>query len=358
MAIDDKKVKEFEDNYREKLFNSFRTISLNQSKVFAATEKIRRENNLITDLPNIGITLNNKLVQLQHEFENVGISIYLEKTENCKEIKLNYIGEAVLLDLIRYARNGIESSNEYQEKIDLIVTKKLKKIHGREDDSAITKVFTKMKRTLVPLKQKDLLFTQKEIQTINQTLSSYKDVDNQLWNYNLRSNVVSSITKKIREQKCSANEVPKLLEESVIPDLQKLGLADLIPELQRTLVEEYKKDLPASEIYQISKKDMHLYVPDFNRETKHTEKTTEELHKQEQMIIEQEETTQTMNASLKQEGITLEDFSVIDSEVSALDRQKMINMISNEQKTEKNEGENLVLKEDKKLGEEGGNISL
>ena len=110
-------------------------------------------------------------------------------------------------------------------------------------------------------------YTQEETDTINIHLSHYKETDNELWNYNLREKMIPNIVRKIRERGYGACTVPGLLEENIIPDLQKLGLVDLIPELQQTLIEEYKKDLPASENYQVREEDMHLYVPDFSRKS-------------------------------------------------------------------------------------------
>lgn len=357
MAGDDKEVEKFEAEYKKRLFSKIQGICLSQSMIVQMTEKLEKQIRLDINFPNIGNTLNNKLVQLQQEFKKAGISMYSKKIEDYGELKLNgigksLVGEAVIFDLIAYTSKGINSAIRYQKTIDVIIEKKIKKIHEFKDRSQTTQFLDKMKNFFNPLKEEDLLYSQEEIQLIKQCVLDCIASDEQLWNYNLKDNIVSSITKEIKEE-YAAYVVPELLEESVIPDLQQLGLADLIPELQRTLVEEYRKDLPDSEIYQISKEDMHLYVPDFNRETKHTEKTTtKELHKQAQMIIKHGETTETMNASLKQEGITLEEFSTIDSEVSAFDRQKMRDTIGKKQE------ENLVLKEDKKLGEEGGNISL
>ena len=139
-------------------------------------------------------------------------------------------------------------------------------------------------------------------------------MDNKIWSYNLKDDLVTTIVTFITEpqnlpqfntlHRYDAYTVPGLLEESVVPDLKKLGLECLIPQLQEALIEEYKKDLPNTEIYKVRKEDMYLYLPDFNKkiEKNHFEKN----------------------------GISLEDFALIDKTVSALNRQSITKDIKDE----------------------------
>lgn len=153
-------------------------------------------------------------------------------------------------------------------------------------------------------------YTQEEIDSLNIHLSCYKETDNELWNYNLREKVISNIVRKIREKEYGAYTVPGLLEESITPDLQELGLSDLIPELEETLVEEYKKDLPALENYQVSEEDRYLYVPNFSRKSGKNPIRT---------------------------GIATEDLESIDETVNASDRQAAMKAIRDElQRTQEN----------------------
>lgn len=74
-----------------------------------------------------------------------------------------------------------------------------------------------------------MTYTPEKKESINSPLRDYREIDNQLWKYNLRDNIIPSIVRQIRDRGYSASTVHGLLEESVIPDLEKLGLADLIP---------------------------------------------------------------------------------------------------------------------------------
>lgn len=73
------------------------------------------------------------------------------------------------------------------------------------------------------------------------------------------------------------------------------------------MIEEYKKDLPDPEIYQVSDEDLHLYVPDFSRESERREEVDwEELSKQPKGVIaDSKDALKGARKSLRQQGISL-----------------------------------------------------
>ena len=337
MAVDNKEVKVFEDKYKKVLFGKIGEISSQQHELISQIHDLGKYVDLERDLPNIGITLNNKLVELQHEFQSAGISMYSQKVEDYGLLKLNFVGasfvgDAIISDLINYASKGTQNLADYNKTMKEITDKNVEKVQGLEKASPIRRFFAKIRNFFVPIKQEDLSYTQEETHSVNTHLSDYRDTDNQLWKYNLRDNVISSIVKKIREQGYDAYTVPGLLEESVIPDLEKLGLTDLIPQLQQALVEEYKKDLPDSEIYQVKDEDLYLYVPDFTRKDERNGAVgLEELNKQAKSVIAKSKLViKEAKRSLRQDGISLSDFSLVDKTSNASDRQLATTAIEEE----------------------------
>ena len=118
MAIDNKQVKEFEDKYKSVLFGKVGEISSKQHELISQIHDLGKYVDLESDLPNVGITLNNKLVELQHEFQNAGISMYSQKVEDYGLLKLNYvgasfIGDAIISDLINYEEKYRNIWNRY-----------------------------------------------------------------------------------------------------------------------------------------------------------------------------------------------------------------------------------------------------
>jgi len=249
MPIDMKEVKEFEEKYKNILFEQVEKLYSQQAELLMEIDKMREYIELEKDLPNIGITLNNKIIQLQHQFENAGISIYSQKVEDYGLAKLNlvipsFIGQAVIYDLIDYSSSATNKLDGYSKKMDVLTKERNKKVHSLEQTTPLKRFWAKVKSFFYPVKQDDFEYTKEETDEVNSHLLEFRDIDKQLWNYNLRDNIISSIVKHIRNHQYSENVLQGILEENINPDLQKLGLGDLIPQLQQELIEK---------------------VPDFNR---------------------------------------------------------------------------------------------
>lgn len=249
MAVDDKEVKAFEDTYKKILFDKIRDVISKQAELILQIQQIGKSAGLDTDLTNIGITLNNKLVQLQNQFKAAGISMHSTVIEDFDELNVDpimssFLGEAIISDLIDYIVKGSQALNRYSESISDISKQKTNKVQELERVSALRKFFVRLRSFFIPMKEETGTLAQEEIAMLNTFLSDYRDIDNQLYKYNLRDNIVDSIIRQIRRQSYDADTSQGLLEEFVIPDLKKLGLADLIPDLQSALSREYKKDLP------------------------------------------------------------------------------------------------------------------
>ena len=69
MAAETKEVKEFEDKFKEVLFGKVGEISSQQRELISGIEESGKFVDLESNLPNLGITLNNKLVELQYRNE-------------------------------------------------------------------------------------------------------------------------------------------------------------------------------------------------------------------------------------------------------------------------------------------------
>lgn len=332
MAVETKEVKEFEDKFKKELFGKVEKFSSEQHEIISVIQESGKFVDLESDLPNLGITLNNKLVELQHEFQNAGLSMYCQEFKDYGFVVLSFVGEAVIMDLINHANKGIQNLVDYSKTMKEVTDKKGEKVQALVKAGPIRRFFAKLRSFFIPVKQEDMTYTPEETESINSHLRDYRETDNQLRKYNLRDNIIPSIVRQIRDSGYNASTVPGLLEESVIPYLEKLGLADLIPQLQQTLIEEYKKDLPDPEIYQVSAEDLHLYVPDFTRESVRREEVDlEKLSRQAKSVIaDSGDALKGARKSLRQDGISLRDFSLVDRTSNSSDRQAATSAIGEE----------------------------
>lgn len=346
MAIDKKRIEEFEEKHKEALFEKISEIASKNFEVISListnTENIGKTS---IDIPRTSITLNNKLVELSQEFKKAGISMFSSELEEYDVVSSSFLGDAIIQDLIDKLLKSSEKLNEYNKKIGSVSKNKNEQVQALQKASPIRKIFSRIRSLFVRVKPVEISLTEEEQHTLDTPLKEYRDINDKMWNYNLEDNLVPAIVKAIAgpqkfgeiemPHSYAAYNVPGLLEKNVIPDLKKLGLEHLIPQLQEALVEEYKKDLPDPSIYQVSQEDMNLYVPDFSKrsqkEQEISENDLEELHgKTKDVLAEGKRALKSTKRSLRKNGIALEDFAVIDKTVSTSNRQEMTKVIDEE----------------------------
>lgn len=348
----DKKITEEEeyDNLRKKeifdLINSIYAGQVENINIMEQTGKYLGLRNI--DIPNIGVTINNKLMEISKQFKEAGISIFSEKIEKYNRFTTSFVGDSIIQDFIGKLHQAYDVMDEYVEVSSNVAKSKAERFTPVIRVSPIQKFFAKIKSFFIPVTPIVIEFiTKEEEDLLQEPLDEYKDIDSEIWNYKLENNLIDSIVAHIRSINYSPSVVPRLLEKCVVPNLEKLELSKLIPKLQTALIEEYKKDLPASEFYKVKEEEMELFVPNFDKTTQESEEmSTDELR---QLNVEKSVEIAVANGKIEnvktslqkqrdslEDGITIKDFSKIDSTVSAQDRHEVMKIITQELSVNKN----------------------
>ena len=219
-----------EEENKKLIFDKISNINSEQIEMInLITINAKNIGQLDVSIPNVGITLNNKLVELSQEFKRHGISMFYS------DYGIQFVGAAIINDLIDRLVISIKKLREYDKELGSIVKNKREQEQALQNISPIKKFFSKIRSFFVKENPIDLSLTEEEQKILDSSLQEYKDVDDQIWNYNLRDNIISSIVKQFTEQKFY--DPQGLLNRDIIPDLKKLELGDLVPELQKTLEE-------------------------------------------------------------------------------------------------------------------------
>lgn len=322
MSIDETKVKKFEREYKQAIFNKINEIcSIQAEEIILIGKNERITEQLISDIPNIGIRLNNKLNELSQVFNKAGISMYSSKIEDIDTVTSSFIGDAIIIDLIGYLSQATKKLEEYDKKSQTVINGK--KEQSLMKISPVRRFFTKIRSFFSIGETVDISLTEEEKSSLKEPLDEYANISDEIWKYNLKDNVVPSIVKHIHDTGYAAFTVPGLVEESVIPDLQKLGLSDLIPELQSALVEEYKKDALN---LGVSEEEMGIYVPNFNKETQNSSEIETDDNKE--STEKSETSSQDTSRTFIGKGITPEELDAIDRIINA--QEEVANGISQE----------------------------
>lgn len=238
-------MKEFEDKYKGIIYHKISECTLRNARLLEQIKKM----DLIDEkekLPNISITLNNKIVELSKTFKKYNLSMFSQKIEKYGEFNFNFVdssfvGDAIILDIIRITIKGIEELEKHGQKMDKVVKRRNKQILVLEKTGLIGKFFLLIKGFIMHKSPIDVSPMPEDVDELNSYLLNYKKIDEQLWNYNLPDNIVSSLVEYILEQGYDYLIMPKLLEESINPTLQKLGLSNLIPKLEEELNEKFQE---------------------------------------------------------------------------------------------------------------------
>lgn len=237
MSVTDKQIKEFENEAKKAVYGSINNLSSQQASLILSIQRLGKHTNQITNIPNIGITLNNKLVDLSHQFEDAGISIFSQVYGD--SINSSVVGQAVIMDLVSYVGRGTQTLADYRKALTDITTPKVNEIQSLEKAGPIKKFFYRIRNLFVSSAPAGITYTDEDTKQLNSHLQDFKAIDDELWEYNLKSNLVPSLAKYIHNQYKDFSRVPGILSEFVLPDMEKLGLSEEMSELAQSLAELY-----------------------------------------------------------------------------------------------------------------------
>ena len=231
MKINEEDRKNYENKYKEEVFEKIYKIVSLQDNNISKIEILKKKIGIKTKVPNIGITVNNKIVEISRIFKLAGISIYTEINEKGSQNK-SFCGRAIIEDIISQTSESIDLIIEFYNTLIDILKQKRNKWYGLDQIKTVWRVIKN------PGKLNNILsittFSKDEIEKIEANLIEFAKMDDKIWNYNLKDNFIQSILIFINQNR-DEYEIPVVLEESIIPTMQKLGLEEQIPELKEQL---------------------------------------------------------------------------------------------------------------------------
>lgn len=236
----------------------FERINKMQGKIKESLElikKFERINAKEENLPNIVTTLHDKLTQeVIKQFRTVGIEFNMK----------SYLVQAVVSDLLGKFEEGItefrdcsenlnfvrEVQDDFESRVELAPTSKVKNFFAR-----IRGIF-KPERKQERLEELERERQEKKLEEANIHLIKYKFINSELERYTIKKNIVNSLTREILHGQGSGLtlDVKAFINEKIQPEMKKLGLDGLIPDLEKNMYEEYKtkQDISNEEFEKLS----------------------------------------------------------------------------------------------------------
>lgn len=192
------------------------------------------------ELYDIAQIVEEKLNELEQQFQQVGLNLYSN----------SLVTEAIMQQLNKYLLRGEELLNQYNRLLTPVYSKVIKANTEEQDleprkQNYFSNLFNKVKNACQKYIPKKKMVTPEALQSAHTHLRWYKNLGNLANNYNLREKIVSNLVELI----CPSGKmmqledtIPPMVLEEIAPILSELGLGDLIPELERKITEEYKKE--------------------------------------------------------------------------------------------------------------------
>ena len=211
------------ENQKKLIYDEIDKIIHDQADLISSLEEIK-------SFVNIGITLNNKLNELSQKFDDAGISIFSESVS--EKIEGNPVGDAIFSDITLKIYTAREYFNEYAFKIYELVKKEYEKVKSYGNFRKFLYAFENV--TIYKNNEDALRIPIHILNKLHMNLEKYKQLDEELWNYNLEDNLEDSLVSLINNDEYGYDKQDL---KATIYTLKKLGLERLIPK-----IEEVEKD--------------------------------------------------------------------------------------------------------------------
>lgn len=244
MSVSNEEIKEYEDNIKKALFEKlYELYSMLQHMTIELKSELS-DLDLNINLRNVGIAINNKLGELEQKFRKNGVSFYAKYVPEIDTVIHSDVGNSIVADLLDYELEAQEYLNDVYTEINDILAKK-KNNQSLEANNPIKRFFGKLKMRFSSHKYEPLLDDSDKKKIYNRA-QIYNDACEKVASYNIRDNINESVAKGFTEQYSyyqytSSQDSESLLNEEIIPTYQKLGIADLLPELKNMIEEKYRK---------------------------------------------------------------------------------------------------------------------
>ena len=270
----------FEEELKKKIFDAIYEIQDKNQQTIMKVLAIAKYAGLDIKQPaNIARTSTNKLIlDIVPQFKRAGLKFYSDSV----------VSQAIYTQIIKYISDGnmlltkfCESLTPKESKpkpINIIAQPK----NELTLSNKAARFWARIRTLFVKTKSPKMVISDEDKEAAQNYMREYEEKEQQLWNYNIRDNIISALTQVICPKDnfiYLATSVPTLVDQDITPVLQQLGLGDLVPKLEEALIVEYTKAEEDRLEYCFSQNDIDLYVPNFKK-YREKKKTTNKLQEE------------------------------------------------------------------------------
>lgn len=203
-------------------------------------------------LPDLGVTLNNKLVEIYQQFKESKVKVFQSQDKN-KKFVIGLVPMLVINSLIERAldvyRNGM---GLYLQDAEGLQEQKEKNKEKIKEKSFITVLITAIRTVFNEELAKKFYFDEAEVEDLRTKLEDYKKATEDIYNYDFKTDIIDIIAEGLASQNLSLEVIEDILNSDVVDTLEKLGLSDQMQVLRQKINQIIKSQNDSKKTWELS----------------------------------------------------------------------------------------------------------
>ncbi len=260
--MNSKMVHDTEDKIAYNFFESVINLKESIAEALMKAEKVNSSINeqissygfelLDEKLPDLGVALNNKLVEIYQQFKESKVKVFQSQDKN-KKFVIGLVPMLVINSLIERAvdayRNGM---GLYLQEAEGLQEQKEKNKEKIKEKSFITVLITAIRTVFNEELAKKFYFDEAEVEDLRTKLEDYKKATEDIYNYDFKTDIIDIIAEGLASQNLSLEVIEDILNSDVVDVLEKLGLSDQMPVLRQKINQIIKSQNDSKKTWELS----------------------------------------------------------------------------------------------------------
>lgn len=260
--MNSKMVHDTEDKIAYNFFESVINLRENIAEALMKAENVNSSINeqissygfelLDEKLPDLGVALNNKLVEIYQQFKESKVKVFQSQDKN-KKFVIGLVPMLVINSLIERAldvyRNGM---GLYLQEAEGLQEQKEKNKEKIKEKSFITVLITAIRTVFNEELAKKFYFDEAEVEDLRTKLEDYKKATEDICNYDFKTDIIDIIAEGLASQNLSLEVIEDILNSDVVDVLEKLGLSDQMPVLRQKINQIIKSQNDSKKTWELS----------------------------------------------------------------------------------------------------------
>lgn len=246
-------------------YNFFESVINLRESIAEALMKVEKVNSSINEqissygfelldekLPDLGVALNNKLVEIYQQFKESKVKVFQSQDKN-KKFVIGLVPMLVINSLIERVvdvyRNGM---GLYLQEAEGLQEQKEKNKEKIKEKSFITVLITAIRTVFNEELAKKFYFDEAEVEDLRTKLEDYKKATEDIYNYDFKTDIIDIIAEGLASQNLSLEVIEDILNSDVVDALEKLGLSDQMPVLRQKINQIIKSQNDSKKTWELS----------------------------------------------------------------------------------------------------------